>query len=397
LSPADPVRFATAVAGVDGFSRGAPEWFSYSSLREAEDCPRRWALRRATYPAVWSRSGYPDVPYGSTLIGDIVHRALERIVGALVTAGCESTMSAEAVAVLRELGGYTSVLRTGLNERLMELKDNPRLAHRIEGLTRQLQQRLPEMRQKTQATLSRTELVGAVAVDRRAGAAPGTKLADGSYPEFELRASALGWAGRADLVTLDGSNVHILDYKTGVPDEHHPDQVRTYALLWARRDGTHYDRPRATRLTLSYATHDEDVPAPSTEELEVMQADLVARTEAAKVQLAAAEPVARPAPELCRPCPVRHMCEVYWPTLAQDVPDGFVDVELDIVERNGPRSWRGRVAATGAEAMVRVTDEAVLEAGMRVRALGAYASRDADHELLAVSLTANTEVFPLGP
>lgn len=328
-------------------------------------------------------------------MGEIVHGSLERIVGELVSAGCESTTSAEAVAVLRELGGYTNVLRGVLDDRLAALKDNPRVAVRLDGLMRQLRQRLPEMRQRTQATLSRTKLVEAVATGKRPVGSSSGKLPDGTYPEFELRASILGWAGRADLVTVDGSNVHILDYKTGAPDEHHSDQVRTYALLWARRDEGDLDGPYATRLTLSYATHDDDVPAPSMEELEIMQADLVVRTEAAKVELSSSAPVARPAPELCCFCPVRHMCEAYWPTLTQDIPDGFVDVELLIVERNGPRSWRAEVAATGSEALVRVADDAVLEVGMRVRALGAYASRDDDNQLLAISWTANTEVYPL--
>lgn len=395
MSPAEATHFATAVAGADGVWRGAPDWFSFSSFREAEACPRRWALRRASYPGVWSRAGYPDIPHSGSLVGDIVHGALERIVGALVSAGCESTTSPGAVAVLREVGGFSSVLRGVLDDRLAEFKDNPRVAVRLDRLRRQLRQRLPEMRQRTQATLSRTELVGAVAVSRSAGGPSGGKLADGSYPEFELRASVLGWAGRADLVTVDGGNVHILDYKTGTPDEHHRDQVRTYALLWARRDGGNPGQPHVTRLTLSYATHDVDVPAPSTDELRVMQADLIARSEAAKAALASSEPVARPAPSLCCYCPVRHMCEAYWPTLADDVRDGFVDVELRIVGRNGPRSWRAELAATGSEALVRVTDDAVVETGMRVRALGAHASRDDDNQLLAISLTANTEVYPL--
>jgi hypothetical protein len=385
----------TAVAGAHGTWRGAPEWFSFSSFREAEECPRRWALRHARYPAVWARSGYPDVPHASALLGDIIHGALERIVGALAAAGCESTTSADAVAVLRALGGYTSVLRDVLDTRLGALTDNPRVAHRLGTFARQLQQRLPEMRQRTQSTLSRTELVGGTTVGHTPGGSSGGKLPDGSYPEFELRASALGWAGRADLVTLFGSSIHILDYKTGAPDQHHPDQVRTYALLWARRDGADPERPYATRLTLSYATHDEGVPVPSTDELAMLQKDLMDRTEAIKADLASPEPVARPAAELCRYCPVRHMCEAYWLTVSQHLPDGFIDVELRIVRRNGPRSWLAEVAVTGSEALVRVAEDVELEAGMRLRALGAYASRDEDDRLVAISLTSTTEIFPL--
>lgn len=72
--------FVTRIEGGDGHWALEPDWFSYSSFRELEACPRRWMLRRASFPAVWDRHGYPEVPYLASLRGDVVHRALEQIV-----------------------------------------------------------------------------------------------------------------------------------------------------------------------------------------------------------------------------------------------------------------------------------------------------------------------------
>ena len=62
------------------------------------------------YPDLWDGRGYPRVPAFAALFGDVVHGALDTIVRALVAAGCESAQSAEAVTVLRQLGGYTAVI-----------------------------------------------------------------------------------------------------------------------------------------------------------------------------------------------------------------------------------------------------------------------------------------------
>jgi len=397
VCPADGTHFSSDVVNGDGIWRGPPDWFSFSSYHEADECPRRWALRRATYPAVWSRAGYPDAPYAATLVGDVVHGALQRIIGALLAAGCPSATSAEAVGALRELGGYTSVLHEVLDQRVTRLSDNPRISQRLDRLRRQLGQRIPEMRQRTQATLSRTEFVAEGGAPSSAESRDGERLADGSYPEFELRSSALGWAGRADLVTIAGSNVHIIDYKTGAPTESHADQLRTYALLWARRDHGDPERACATRLTLSYATHDVNVPAPSASELAALERELSQRTEVLRAELRSPNPSARPSPDNCGYCPVRHMCDAYWPTLVHQAPLGPVDVEIHVLRVNGPHSWIAQLSGSNDEALIRAPDDLGLKAGLRARVLGAYASSGQETQSLTITLTSASEVYALKP
>src|SRR5688572_2264969 len=86
----------------------APEYWTYSSLHEVEACALRFSLATASYPDLWSGYGYPRAPNPAALFGDVVHDALERIVRALVAAGCTTSTSREAVGVLRSAGGYSA-------------------------------------------------------------------------------------------------------------------------------------------------------------------------------------------------------------------------------------------------------------------------------------------------
>ena len=149
-------HFATGIEGIEGIWAEAPARFSFTSLTEAEDCPRRWGLRRSDYPGLWSGNGYPDRPSTAALTGEVVHRSLETIVDALVTNGCAGPHDESAVSVMRSLGGYSEVIREAIDERVQELRDNPRCRDRVEQVAGDLRQRVAEMRQETQALVSRT-------------------------------------------------------------------------------------------------------------------------------------------------------------------------------------------------------------------------------------------------
>lgn len=137
-----------------------PVHWSYSALKEVETCPRRFALGQASYPELWGGFGYPQVPHPAALFGDVVHDSLERIVKALMRAGCDSSNSAEGVAVLRELGGYSAVANSALEARMAKLEGNPRAdTDRRARLLQQLEDRIPEARTELQGYLQRMSLV----------------------------------------------------------------------------------------------------------------------------------------------------------------------------------------------------------------------------------------------
>lgn len=87
-----------------------PEYWSYSTLKAVAECPRRYCLERAWYPDLGDRAGYPSLPSVTSLLGGVIHGALEAVVKALADAGVESPQTQEATGVLRNLGGLTAVV-----------------------------------------------------------------------------------------------------------------------------------------------------------------------------------------------------------------------------------------------------------------------------------------------
>lgn len=389
--------FTTGVRGSDGYWPSPPVTWSYSSLREVSECPRRWVLSRAEYPDLWSGWGYPARPPVAALLGDIVHAVLELLVHRIRDAGCSSLADPGVVAVLKELGGYTRLVEDGMERRLDELADNPRMAGRLDPLRTALRVRIPEMRQRVQALVARSALLFGPAGDDDANATPGTWLATGSYPEVELRAPTLRLAGRVDLLVVDDEGCEITDYKTGAPDDHHGDQLHLYSLIWSR-DTEHNPRSLpARRLTLSYPAHDVDITPLDEESLDSLAH---ATTEAIKVAESALEqrpPPARPQPEVCEFCGVRQLCDDYWMGRSDEIGDEgeWFDFEGTVVERNGSRSW---VLGASAEPvlLLRTPSETVpFAVGDRLRLLGLRREEDDEVALPVAVLTNASEVFSL--
>ena len=369
---------------------------------EAEACPRQWALRRATYPGLWERTGYPDLPSLPALSGTVVHEGLDVIIHALASSGCTSIQDPAAVAVLRSLGGYSAIIQRVTDEQIGRLEDNPRCRSRIEYFRRELTLRSADIRQAIQSLLSRSMIsasVGPAHARKKADSSESLpiarpRLADGPYPETSLRSTRLRMTGRADLVMISGRDVHIVDYKTGAPSEHHSEQLRAYALIWSRHDSPDANRPYVTRLTVSYPNADLEVDVPTTDELDILETQTVARLKDLTNRLAEDPPEARPAEDRCRFCPVRHLCDPYWHSFATSTPDeGFSDLRGQVIEQNGPRSWKLRLA-NGMNVLLRVPDEETQhELGAWLRILAAVVSPGSDSSPDTASLVATSEVY----
>ena len=391
-------HFLTGIDGIEGIWAEAPARFSYTSLTEAESCPRRWSLRRSAYPNYWSGSGYPERPGMAALMGEIVHRSLEAIIRALVAHGCTGPQDESAVPVMRSLGGYSEVIREAINERIRDLEDNPRCVGTIEKTSSELRQRSPEMRQATQALVTRSDFQPRrfrqeLPAGSKRQSTMDRRLPDGSYVEMTLESTALRLTGRADLVTLAGRDVHIVDYKTGALSVDHVEQLQIYALLWSRIDGADPARPFATRLTASYPTCDVDVKVPTSAELEALEAQLRARLKNLASQLAENPPEARPDEQLCRYCSVRHMCDPYWRSPAfEPRHEGIGDLRGEVVEVSGPRTWTLRT--NGGDMLLLGSDSTVaLTPGSWVRILDGRVSPASTTDSAVVSLVSFSELY----
>jgi hypothetical protein len=402
----EPRIFETGVASGKAVLPPAPAMWSYSSLKDVETCPIRYSLSQADYPDLWEQHGYPRLPIPAAIRGDVVHGALEIIVEALVKAGCSSTRSAEAVAVLRELGGYTKVAEDVLATQLARFDGNPRLSSdRREQLARSLTDWVPEAREQIQTYLSRLELRTPSAPARARPPAPSEPAArypvrPGDHPEKELIAESLRLKGRIDLLSVDADGVAITDFKTGAEDPAHHDQLRFYALLWDADGAANPDRLAVTSLIAAYPTHEVLVAVPTADERARLSEAVAARIKAADTAIAADAPAAVLG-EHCGGCSVRGLCAPYWATGVMptaDVADGaWYDLAGTVVREHGVKSWVLREAHTGADVLVRTpTPSFSLPPGRDVQILGARRTVDPDEEEALIAVLASvSEVLEL--
>lgn len=392
--------FSTAVRGCEGCWPPPPHVWSYSSLREATECPRRWMLSRARYPKLWDQPGYPPTPNVAALAGDVVHLVLERLAAEFRAAGCLSLADPSAVAVLKSLGGYTKLVDKAITHRLEALAVNPRADKRLVALRTALHTKVPELRQRVQAIVARMPLA------TRDGPPPGTAvtgtaLAPGAHPEQEIFAQSLRLMGRVDLLTIDEDGCDIIDYKTGGPDDHHRDQLRLYALIWNKDEARNPRSLPVRRLIVSYPSRDVDVHPPDAGALDQLAAAASHEIDLAEAALARRPPPAQPEPDLCRMCSVRQLCDDYWASSLTSSSDGGVgndwfDFEGAVSDRNGARSWLLSSSRSGGPLLLRVPTEKVdFAPGDRVRLLNLRREDDEECPHPVAVLTQSSEVFLL--
>jgi hypothetical protein len=372
-------HFRTAVRGIAGEWPTAPGLWSFSSLANAEGCPRRWMLSRADYGELWAGHGYPPRPGLPAMTGSVVHRCLELLLTALQAQGSASVADPSAVEAIRGLGGYTKLVDSVIAEELDALRRNPRAIDRVAVFGAQLVKEVPRIRERVQMAISRAQLMATRdGSEVRPDAAGMVGLTPGSHTEVELRADELRLLGRADLISVDESGCTITDYKTGEPNQHHAEQLRLYGLLWSRDRKANPDHIPIERLVLAYATHDEVVEAPSGPELEALADQVTARIAATEEEFTLRPPPANPDSETCRFCDVRHLCDDYWAEVGltnRSDPAGssgrFSDYEGEITRRNGPKSWVLKLEGESGAALLRtVTESPGFAAGDYVRLLG---------------------------
>lgn len=388
-----------------------PEFWSYSTLKAIGECPLRYALERSTYPDLWDRHGYPVLPNPAALFGNVVHGALETVVKALADAGVDSPQTVEATDVLRKLGGLTVVIEDAAAEQLAPLTDNPRLDEgQRRRFARGLRDQTPDLRVQVQTYLSRTRFVPGILRSRSGGAGVGSgstipkarpALGEGSHAEAQLVADDLRMYGRIDLLTVAGTNVEILDYKTGAKSAAYRDQLHLYALLWGADRQSNPERLPVSTLTAAYRDEDVGVAAPSAEELIELAAVLRAEVATADAELLSGVPRPVPTVSNCQRCSVRQLCAAYWQDFApkfSEIADGaWFDYQGMVGEQHGPHSWWLIDETSGKPALLLRTSlsRQPIAEGDRLRFLGLRRESDPERDVPIASLTVTTEVFQL--
>ena len=336
-----------------------PKWMTYSTATQVEACPRQWALQRGDFPEVWDGSGYPPRTSLPILKGRVIHRSVETILNALR----ERHPSVRPEAVLKRLGGYSTVVEREIEAVLKEkVAANPRVQEQAADLESDLQESAGKLSGRVQrhivrldkiptpkerATLDQGKTEGSKSSDSRRG-----PLRNGVYAEQWVQASVIGWGGYIDLLSLGNDDCVISDIKTGRAKERHADQVRLYALLWWLDDELNPEKRVADALRLRYPSEIIEVPAPDETQLEDLRHQVEEQGEKVRGLIDESPPPARPEQERCSQCDVRHLCDVYWAEETQarlaggGIPD-FADVELRLTHNAGPSMWHAQILTDG--------------------------------------------------
>lgn len=387
----------------------APAYMTVTTLSEIESCPRRWGLAKAHYPQVWSGQGYPPTVHLTAISGTVVHSALEMITKALVVAGCSSLRDQTTIQVMKDLGGYSKIVNDCIDQVLERLENNPRADRVLEFIGRSIHAKLPEFRTRTQTMLCSVRLPQLQAVrfesekPQRRGSLP-----LGVFPEIEVRAEQIGWKGKLDLLVLSSDRCEITDFKTGMQNDKHKLQIQTYALLWYRDSGLNPTHREANRLMLCYPDGNIEINTPTKSELDELEQNLINRASDAYDAISRVPPEAKPNPQNCPFCDVRHLCNEYWTDktqrlLSQNYSDHRVaDAEIKITGRHGPSSWDALVqtcamAQPGQTFLLRSDNRSLpLHSGQVVRLLSVHISDSKEQcpdEPIIGTMGALSEVF----
>jgi len=144
-------------------------------------------------------------------------------------------------------------------------------------------------------------------------------------------------------------------------------------------------------------------------DLDQLERHLTAQTAAALVSLSQKPPEAKPHPQQCPSCDVRHLCTEYWTRETQHLMGTalrerhIADATLAITGAHGPSSWdglivSGAIAKKGQRVLLRADGRSLaLLPSQVVRVLSAHVSgtpEDDDSEsVLIFTLVATSEVF----
>ncbi len=381
----------------------APASYSYSSLHEIETCPLRWATAHAGYGSLWPGRGYPRKPAISALSGDVVHRSISTITRA--SEGPGETGPASIAHGLRELGGISKVLERSVIEVVTQWRSNPRAHDDDNHFLLALSRRLPEFRLAVQTALNAMASDPGTVLAQRRSRSPGERgaLEPGWHSETRLAPASVNCVGVADLIRLSNDLCQIVDYKTGAPSPSHEDQIRLYALLWARDKAVNPSGRLANSLMLVYPGQILDVQSPDDAGLVRLEEATAARTGAAAKAIAGSPPQAQVSVENCRFCDVKQLCSPYWTSASQaavrETPAPIVRSLQGFVDGcRGDSTWTVVLELDpyldcGTAGVVTVPARWHLTAGQRVRFMDARVDTDAAEIGVRVGLGSSSELF----
>ena len=360
--------------------RPVPTVWSFSALRDARECPRRWSLRaegKALRAAASTASG--ESPGLGLLRGQVCHAVLERMIDT------HRAHAGPAWGTPALQGFWRDHFPRGIvglvREEALRVLDAGRGRgdpSRDSRSRREVDEMVPSLAVCVGALLRLT-------LSRASGS--GGAVVHAEVPVEAEIAPGLRWRGRIDAAIRCGDEVTLVDFKTGAPSPSDIEQLVAYACLFERDEATR-GRGTVRRLAVLYARGGvEERDAPAGDALSTERSRIEAETREVARRLASWPPEASPAAAWCPRCEVRGRCDDYWSARsawgdAAESGTSVIDVEASVVEvLSEGRAVRVRADAREMLARLDGSLSAVartLRVGAQVRLVGARLAPQAE-------------------
>ena len=383
--PSKPVNFA-----------GEHRIWSASTLNEIEECPKRFALRRASFPEIWSRAGFPNRINAAQVKGIVVHEVVSMIMNSVQNS---SELAEKSVmAFLKERGGYLELLKIILDKELQSANSNPRAELMVETIKREILADLSELRSQVQyfvkESISKLPTPSSRVENEEINEMQSTTFQ--ILPinsEYKIVDSEFPIEGYLDLLVTNEDIDHIIDYKTSktIHDEYW-DQLSLYAWLWyrsaknSRKGDCRIEVISGANLSAYRVIKIEDFPA--------IQKNVLDRIKNAELSITG-EVAAKPSVDTCKFCAVKVVCHPYWNMNEnQSTEAKWLDLRIRTMGSLGGNAWSVSILSDGTPAMLIAgdRDDGSIEVGQELRLLNAYKNEDVETGVV-IRLSQNSEIF----
>jgi CRISPR/Cas system-associated exonuclease Cas4 (RecB family) len=370
--------------------------WSASTLNEIEECPKRFALRRASFPEIWSRAGFPNRISAAQVKGIVVHEVVSMIMNSVQNS---SELAEKSVmSFLKERGGYLELLKSILDKELLSANSNPRAELMVEAIKREILADLSELRGQVQyfvkESINKLPAASSRVENEEINEIPSTAFQ--ILPinsEYKIVDSEFPIEGYLDLLLTNEVIDHIIDYKTSktIHDEYW-DQLSLYAWLWyrsaknLRKGDCRIEVISGANLSESRVIKIEDLPA--------IQMSVLDRIKNAELSITG-EIAAKPSIDSCKFCAVKVMCNAYWKMNEnQSTEAKWSDMRIRTTGSLGGNAWSVSILSDDTPAMLIVgdRDDGSIEIGQELRLLNAYKNEDQETGVV-IRLSQNSEIF----
>ena len=390
------VKSILEIPSKPGNFTGEHRIWSASTLNEVEECPKRFALRRANFPEIWSRAGFPNRISAAQVKGIVVHEVVSMIMNSV-------QISSELpeiciMSFLKERGGYLELLKITLEKELLSASSNPRAELMIESIRREVLADLSELRGQVQYFVK--ESINKVpGINTRLDNLEINDKASTTFQippinsEYKIVDSEFPIEGYLDLLLTNEDIDHIIDYKTSktIHDEYW-DQLSLYAWLWNR--SAKNLRKGDCRIEVISGANLSESRVIKIEDLPTIQINVLDRIQSAE-QSITGEIAAKPSIDSCKFCAVKVLCNPYWNMNEnQSTEAKWSDMRIKTMGNLGGNAWSVSILSDDTPAMLIVgdRDDGSIEIGQEFRLLNAYKNEDEETGVV-IRLSQNSEIF----